>query len=407
MFRKLISNLPFAPQLIEQVVFYTRRLSRENVTRKLTVVFSILAFVVQIFTIMVPAESSVAASTNDVIYGGIGTENPKQKLLEVYDKDRDSRGRDGIQKLFERFGIDRRAIVESSRTTISSANRNLRSVGRNPHSELDEKFWVAGHHYYLRPLWTWDSSGPSTYPALEGRRANGKRFWVLLSCGNMVINDELPDKPTPQEQPNPDEPQSPPPPPPLPPDIKQEKQVSNLTAGIDNAHNTTVAAGDILEYRLLTTNTGGSTQTDFFIEENINDVLEYADLTEISPGGVLTDGILTWPAVRILPGHTITKTFTVRVKDPIPQTPRSASDPQSFDLMMDNVYGNAVTVKLPGALPKTVEATVTQLPNTGVSLNVIVSSLFTAMVTYFFIRNRQLIKELKLLRRFNQQGQPS
>lgn len=400
MFRKLISNLPFAPQLINQVVFYTRRLARENTTRKLTVVFSILALTIQIFTIFLPAESSVAASTNDVIYGGLTGDQPKQKLLEVYDKDRDSRGRDGIQKLFKFFGVDRRAIVESKLTTISSANRKLRSVGRNPHSELDEKFWVGGRRYYLRPLWTWDSGGPSTYQVLAGRRDNGKPFWVMLSCGNIVINDDLPEKPTPTpDEPIPDEP------PPPPPEIVQEKQVSNLTAQIEDANNTTASAGDELEYHLLTTNTGGSVQAEFFIEENVNDILEYADVISISPGGVLTDGIITWPAVDIGSGQTVVKTFKVRIKNPIPQTPRSSSDPQSFDLRMDNVYGNLVTVALPGALPKAVESTVSELPNTGISLNVAITSVFSAMVTYFFIRNRQLITELRLLRKFAQQGQ--
>ena len=43
MFRKLVSNLPFSPQLFTQLSFYGKRLSREGATRKLVVVFALMA----------------------------------------------------------------------------------------------------------------------------------------------------------------------------------------------------------------------------------------------------------------------------------------------------------------------------------------------------------------------------
>ena len=497
MFRKLLSNLPFAPKLIEDLKFYGRRLAKEQATRRLVVIFSVLSLLIQIFAMLAPPQPSVAASSNDVIYGGLGNK-PKQNLLEVYDKDKDKKGRGGIQALFNSFGISRAAIVQSRPDNISSGRNNLNSVGRNPHSTQDVPFRVGGQRYFLRPLSSW---GLTNYDALRGTRDNGKPFWVLVDCGNIVINEGLPQakfvcrdleastrsgnlpltvnftaagevenakitgyifnfgdgttrqttkasvshtytkagnytatvriktsegttekrdrcsvnlsvsapgQPAqPPEQP-PEEPEQPPPPTTTetpPPNITLAKGVSNLTTGVADANNVMANAGDILEYKLLTTNTGGSTHQDFVVEENVNDILEYADIESVSDGGRLNnDGNLVWLAKDIKPGETLTRTFRVKIKQPIPQTARSASDSQSFDLRMDNVYGNLISIPLPGSLPKGAETVVTTLPNTGPGLNLAIAIGLAMATTFFFLRNRQLVTELKLVRQSYNEG---
>jgi len=62
MFRKLVSNLPFSPALVGQLGFYARRLSTEQVTRRLGLIFTVLAIAVQTFAIIKPPEQSIAAS---------------------------------------------------------------------------------------------------------------------------------------------------------------------------------------------------------------------------------------------------------------------------------------------------------------------------------------------------------
>ncbi len=496
MFRKLLSNLPFAPNLINNLGFYARRLGKEQATRRLVVVFSILSLAIQVFAMLAPPQASVAVSSNDVIYGGLG-DKPKQNLLDVYDKDKDKQGRGGIQALFNYFGISRQAIVHSSPDNISSGRDKLNSVGRNPHSSQDVPFRVGGHSYYLRPLSSW---GITTYDALKGTRDNGKPFWVLFDCGNIVINEGLPqakfscrdlkadklsgqfplkvtftaaaeventtitgyifnfgdgetkesnDKivshtytkagnytatvriktadgttekrdrcslnlrisapgvppPPPPEQP-PEETDTPPPVvETLPPNISLSKQVSNLTTGAADANNVVANATDKLEYRLMTTNTGGSTFQNYQVEEDVQDILEYADIEDISDSGRLnSDGNLVWLPTNIPAGGTITRTFRVKIKQPIPQTARSVSDSQSFDLLMDNVYGNLISIPLPGSLPKSAETVATQLPNTGPGLNLAIAIGLSMLATFFFLRNRQLLMELKLVNQAYKEG---
>lgn len=184
------------------------------------------------------------------------------------------------------------------------------------------------------------------------------------------------------------------------PNIVKQKRARNLTQEIDNAHNTTARAGDIIEYQLITENDGNAVYEDFVVKETFGDVLQYANVVDLDGGSLNQESyLLSWPAENIGAGETITKTVTVRIKSPIPQTPISVSDANAYDLRMENVYGNNVTVKLPKSPAKTVESASRELPNTGPGSNMVVSSLFIGMVSYFYFRNRLISKELKMIKR--------
>jgi hypothetical protein len=66
---------------------------------------------------------------------------------------------------------------------------------------------------------------------------------------------------------------------------------------------------------------------------------------------------------------------------------------------MENAYGNNVTIKLPKPPVKQVEEVVTTLPNTGTGTNIMISTLFIMVVSYFYFRNRLISKELGLIKR--------
>src|SRR6266536_2180022 len=98
MFRKLVSNLPYSPTLVGQLGFYTRRLKKEQVTRKLGLIFTILALLVQSFALIQPPEAANAAgyrdnSANSIIQGGALSitelrqkyaQNPTHDLPTIY-----------------------------------------------------------------------------------------------------------------------------------------------------------------------------------------------------------------------------------------------------------------------------------------------------------------------------------
>ena len=102
MFKKLISSLPFSPALVGQLAFYAKRLKKEEATRKMGLVFLVLALIVQSFSVFQPPESANAASSNDLIYGGFSS---KDDFLSSYDNNTGS-----LKDLLSTIGINRNDI---------------------------------------------------------------------------------------------------------------------------------------------------------------------------------------------------------------------------------------------------------------------------------------------------------
>ncbi len=180
-----------------------------------------------------------------------------------------------------------------------------------------------------------------------------------------------------------------------PASFEKSKTALNLTQNID-ATTKPAQAGDQIRYMLMTKNTGTVTEN-YVVTEHLDDVLEYADVTNPG-GGTQQDGLMTWPAAPIAPGQTLTNSFVVTVKNPIPATPVGTSDKYSYDLNMDNVYGNAVRIAVQPPTAKLVEAASSSLPQTGASTSTTIVLAVAAFTLFFYFRNRQLAREIKLLR---------
>lgn len=176
----------------------------------------------------------------------------------------------------------------------------------------------------------------------------------------------------------------------------KHKYATNLTQNVD-ATSTPAHGGDTIQYTLVTKNVGG-TDASYVVTEHLDYVLEYADVVN-SGGGTLNGTVLSWPAQELKAGATITNVFTVQVKNPIPPTPVGTSDKGSFNLVMDNVYGNTVQIQLQPPVAKEVEAASTELPDTGAGTSTTIVLCVAGLTLFFYLRNRQLIREVKLLRR--------
>lgn len=180
--------------------------------------------------------------------------------------------------------------------------------------------------------------------------------------------------------------------------LELDKTASNLTQGIDDADGTRANAGDTIVYTLSVKNKGTQAVADFKIEEDMADVLHYAEITDAN-GGTLNKNVLSWPAETIPAGQTVSKTITIKVDPQIKSTPTSVSDPSSHDLMMTNVFfGNEVNISLPQPIGKTAETVVQTLPKTGPGESMLVASLVTIMVSYFLARAYLLRKETQLVK---------
>ncbi|MFA6270508.1 MAG: hypothetical protein WC657_04880 [Candidatus Paceibacterota bacterium] len=176
------------------------------------------------------------------------------------------------------------------------------------------------------------------------------------------------------------------------------KKAANNTQNISDANGSTAKAGDVITYTLMVTNNGKASVDKFIVQENINDILDYATVTDLRGGSKDSRGIISWPALTVKAGQTVQKQFVVKVKNPIPQTPVSSSDPGHFDLLMTNVYGNTINIKLPGTILKTTEFVTQTLPNTGPGTAIFGALGAVVIVGYFFARSRLLAKELDLVR---------
>jgi uncharacterized repeat protein (TIGR01451 family) len=182
--------------------------------------------------------------------------------------------------------------------------------------------------------------------------------------------------------------------------LTRSKKVTNKTQKIEDANGTTAKAGDEITYTLITKNIGDGDAIDYTLApEDLKDVLEYADVTDLQDAILNTESKkLSWTNVTIRSGKEIVKTFTVKVKNPIPTTPVSTSDVRSFDLVMQNSYGNDTSVKLPAPPAKQVEGIAKSLPDTGPTSGLFIGFLVTTLVAYFFARSRLLARELDMVR---------
>ncbi|MCL2037828.1 DUF11 domain-containing protein [Candidatus Saccharibacteria bacterium] len=187
------------------------------------------------------------------------------------------------------------------------------------------------------------------------------------------------------------------------PDCVTHKTAVNNTQNGADATRTTANAGDVITYTLHIVNTSRETIT-MDINDFINDILEYADLTDAG-GGVFNqeNKLLSWPGVTLRAGERTQRSFVVTVKNPIPSMARGASQILSYDCVMSNSInsdintGMHVDVNCPPV--KTVEQIVSQLPATGAGTNLIVGGVIAAIVVFFYARSRQLGKEVRLVRK--------
>jgi hypothetical protein len=431
MFRDIVSNLSLSPAANSQLVFYFKRLRQEQFTRQLSLVMAGMLVLVQLATMIAPADASNNASPNDIIYGGIQS-NPKADLLQVYDQNHDTYGHTDFQALYAHYGLTRADLADATPGTISSSDHTLLSLGReNRFPGQEQVFSVGSYAYYNKPLYLWGDG--ITYDVLIGHRhSDGAWFAIMYKCGNIVVHQGFPAPPeigsygpqtghTPPTVPKVPIPKQPTPKPTIPTPAPTTVTGSNTPATPPSLPGSPilsksavitpadggptrnasagqpVGAGDAITYTLMTTDPNSSALKNYAVSDDISDILEYANVTDQGDGTV-TNGTISWDPATIQPHQTDTTTFTVTVMDPIPTTPASTSDPQSYDFKIDNVYGNLV--EIPVAVPAAAQIAVAsqQLPQTGAGVDGLIVALLAAAIGYFYMRNRQLVSEVEILR---------
>lgn len=197
MFKKLVTNLPYSPGLLNQIGFYSKRLRQEEFTRRLGVVFAVLALLLNANLAFYGPEASVLASpANDVIVGGIYGSNAtaiQDKAIAAM------KSSSATAAIFDYYGITEADIRGTTLTTINTANESYRSVGRQSFGRGGEVCRTHNGQYFCeRSMYAAYSYKSYNVKAISGVRKSktgisDRWFSLIESCGNVVIrtgNDE-------------------------------------------------------------------------------------------------------------------------------------------------------------------------------------------------------------------------
>ena len=181
------------------------------------------------------------------------------------------------------------------------------------------------------------------------------------------------------------------------------KTVKNLTQSLDDANNTTAKAGDQLQYTLRVKNTGKDVGM-YTMEDTVADILEYATVVNLGDGTLSTQSstqpaVASWPAFPVKVGESVEKVIVVKINNTVPAMATNLSNPQSYNCRITNTFGNTLNVRIDCPPEKVVEQTITELPHTGAGENMLFSAIVVAVAVYFYARSRQMITEVRLIRR--------
>lgn len=182
MFKKIVSNLAYSPALVGQLGFYAKRLKKEEATRRLGLIFTALALIVQSFAVFSPPEAANASSANDFIQGGFST---LDQFLGNYDSNNYN-----LKDTFNAFGITREEIASTTQATVRSTD-GYASWGRQSRfsAAQGERTYTlpaatgGTYNVYARPM---SLFGTYTQKMFVGYSQKVGWFGLNTNCGNLT-----------------------------------------------------------------------------------------------------------------------------------------------------------------------------------------------------------------------------
>lgn len=195
MFRKLVSSLPFSPALVGQLGFYARRLKKEQATRRLGLVFTALALIMQSFAVFNPPDQALASSASDIVPGGVSS---VKDILSVYDSG--AQGKNDFKDLMEYFGVTRDELANMRLEKTCSKDHSIISFGRqhlfsSSEGELTHRVpsRQGASTFYSAPLFLHDrfNGGAFCTDSFVGNSAKVGWFSIMKKCGNFQIKQDV------------------------------------------------------------------------------------------------------------------------------------------------------------------------------------------------------------------------
>ena len=381
MFRKLVSHLPFSPALVHDVGFYAKRLRKEEATRRLTVLFVVLALMVQSMAVFSPPESANASSEQDIVRGGVTSVTD---FLLRYDHNEDD-----LKDILTAIGITREELAMTRQGTITTANDTYVLTRYGQFGTASDEASLAyqkstggaGTRYFssLR-----DVGGKNTSLSGWVGTSTAVGWFAIIKSNGSIATHGLPKTLSAGEG--------------VSPTLKKTINAVNLTQGSAQAVNNLAKPLDKIAYTVSVTNTGSVTTTASFAVQ-LSDALEYATLIDGGGGSVDSETkSLSWQQVQLRPGETQKRTFAMQLLAQLPATPVGQSNPSSYDCMITVAFGGDVRIPVDCPTLKGVEGLIQQLPPTNAMTNVAFAVGLSLVVLYFYTRTRQLKKEIRIIR---------
>ncbi len=191
MFKKLVTHLPYSPGLLNQVGFYAKRLKQEEFSRRVGLIFAVLALLLNLNLAIFSPEASVLASPgNDVVTGGIYGNTAQQMQDKAIAAMKSS---PYTAAIFNYYGITESDIRGTRLGSLRTDDPALRSVGRMSIGRGAESCKThQGYSFCERSMYAAYRYNAKNVRALTGVRydrigQSDPWFAIAESCGNVVI----------------------------------------------------------------------------------------------------------------------------------------------------------------------------------------------------------------------------
>ena len=181
MFKKLVSNLPFSPSLVGQLGFYARRLKKEEALRRLGLIFTAFALIIQSVAVFNPPESANAANATDMCPGVTANAAGAKKIKDCYNNNTRH-----YKDILTFFGITKDKLWKALDGKLSfrstSTYKSWYTFGhvRRNSNDKDYSGQVPGNLYGR--IWNM-KNGQYGWSGNQG----DTDFLVLSGCGNLVL----------------------------------------------------------------------------------------------------------------------------------------------------------------------------------------------------------------------------
>jgi hypothetical protein len=385
MFRKIVTELAYSPALAGNLGGYIKRLRDERSRRQIGLIFIFLALVVQLFATLLPPESANSNNPTVLIDEGVRSIDD---YLGYYDQNTKN-----IRDLLTSLGITRSDIKNATEGPLPSTEDATIWFMHNTRS--DDSFAYSFHTSsstldiaFHQPL----GSPANTSEVFVGKTSQPNEWFAIAKdSGNLITKTD--DMSTcPAQFSTAVDAQSMILCPPTLESALSARTIGSSTAP-DMAH-----ASDRTAYTLTVTNKGDR-DASIAPAINLEDVLEYSRILDYGGGEYDYDTkMLSWPTVSLAAGGSTERSFIVQLLPTIPSTAQGEYVTASYDCRVRVTFGNSITTPVNCPFVKRVERLTNSLIKLSTKANLTFAFCLVVIGSYLYIRSRQLLTELYIIR---------